>query len=295
MSHFTVVVTGKDVEQALAPFNEDTNAVPEKLLSFEDNTEEVLEEWNGLTAVEQHKFKDDVGNYAESHFGYRRRRGDDGDTFGYYRNPQGYWDWWVVGGRWTGFFKVKAGVPETRWGLGRPGVFGNAAPAGYADQITKGDVDWDGMRDDHERVRLAVFDKVNAVFKEHGTPPTFKAFLRDRGYDGTNQHVLDEARTAYSSISSIVELRRKDLLPLFHDVVEMYGVPREAFARDMRLEAVSPYALVHNGEWMAPGKMGWWGLSSDTRDEKRRWDEKVNALLAALPDDTLLTLVDCHV
>ena len=41
--------------------------------------------------------------------------------------------------------------------------------------------------------------------------------------------------------------------------------------------------------------MGWWGMSSDTEDEKDRFVREFNEMFDALPDDTLLTLVDCHI
>jgi len=52
-------------------------------------------------------------------------------------NPQSKWDWWALGGRWTGFYKLKDGA--TKGILGEPGAFGNIAEAGV-DVARKGDI-----------------------------------------------------------------------------------------------------------------------------------------------------------
>ena len=63
-------------------------------------------------------------------------------------NPDRKWDWYAVGGRWNGYFKLK---PMTMGVLGTPGLQtmnSDYEPAGddRADMIMKGDIDIDGMR-----------------------------------------------------------------------------------------------------------------------------------------------------
>lgn len=50
------------------------------------------------------------------------------------------WDWYLIGGRWTGYFRLRPGGSGT---LGDPGLMTPPAPAGHADQCRWGDVDWD--------------------------------------------------------------------------------------------------------------------------------------------------------
>jgi hypothetical protein len=55
-----------------------------------------------------------------------------------------------------------------------------------------------------------------------------------------------------------------------------------------------PYAYIKDHAWHGKGEMGWWGMTrGDMRDEK--WHEQFWSMLAALPDDTLITIVDCHI
>ena len=45
------------------------------------------------------------------------------------------------------------------------------------------------------------------------------------------------------------------------------------------------------GEWFGP----WWAEEGRTEEAAGRWHAWYEALLASLPDDALLTVVDCHV
>lgn len=54
------------------------------------------------------------------------------------------------------------------------------------------------------------------------------------------------------------------------------------------------YALVRDGQWSAKVEMGWFGMSEDSMTQAE-WNRKVNELLDELPDDTLITIVDCHI
>lgn len=64
----------------------------------------------------------------------------------------------------------------------------------------------------------------------------------------------------------------------------------EAYAR-RRAPHAAPSALVYRGEWSGP----WWAAGGPTVEAAERWDAGYSDLLASLPDDTLLTVVDCHV
>lgn len=54
--------------------------------------------------------------------------------------------------------------------------------------------------------------------------------------------------------------------------------------------------ITPNGAWYSPGKMGWWGISSETEEEYEMWRKnfKEKFLDTANPKWTL-TLVDCHI
>ena len=86
--HYSLLVIGENVEQQLAPFQEnDMDDLPREMLKFRydckwyDTEQEVIE-----------------------------KLGKDFDSDeGYWQNPNAKWDWWEIGGRFGGRFKNKQG------------------------------------------------------------------------------------------------------------------------------------------------------------------------------------------
>ena len=76
----------------------------------------------------------------------------------------------------------------------------------------------------------------------------------------------------------------------------VYGVQdgdtKESFIK--RQSQISTFAVLKDGKFYKRGKMGWWGCVSDEKDEDK-WNEEWNNLVDSVSDDTLLTVVDCHI
>lgn len=75
---------------------------------------------------------------------------------------------------------------------------------------------------------------------------------------------------------------------------DYYG-DRETYAKQMA--EFSTYAvLTPDGEWHAPGRMGWWGCSSESGDESKDWyGHYKERFLDTADPDWILTIVDCHI
>jgi len=54
------------------------------------------------------------------------------------------------------------------------------------------------------------------------------------------------------------------------------------------------FAVLKDGQWYEKGKMGWWCITSDDKDEDA-WDRELTKLIETTPDDTLFSLYDCHI
>lgn len=201
-------------------------------------------------------------------------------------NPNKRWDWWVVGGRWTGFFPVKAGAKNVV-ALGKRSMLGRAARPETADVIRAGDVDFDRARSEASANANALFDAWESIFTKHGKA---ESWAECRTRFGKN---YGAARTAYNDHPTIKATRAHDELRWMSPVDDL-GYDREAYVAKCVNRALVPYAIVKDGKWYAKGTMGFWGISRDamTQDE---WNEQVQRLYADLPPDTLLTIVDCHI
>lgn len=98
MSHFSVLVIGDDVESALAPFQENNN-----------------------------------GDCFKEYLAFGETPPEDGGKVDARENPNARWDWWRIGGRFSGGLMVRGGA--------------------LADSATLGEVDWDALRKHREAKR----------------------------------------------------------------------------------------------------------------------------------------------
>lgn len=183
---------------------------------------------------------------------------EDIEKQGYDFNPKAKWDWHQLGGRWTGFFKLK---PNTRGKVGKPGLMTDAPEWGTADQARKKDIDFDGMKQDQFEESSQTYDKFEVLYKEgkiDSATAYFEYDIKNKGKDG--DHFVPETREEY--------------------------LKRHAH--------VGTFAVLKDGEWYERGEMGWWGCVSDEKNPDE-WNEQFDKLLAELPENTLLSIFDCHI
>jgi hypothetical protein len=307
MSHFAVIVVGDNVDAQLGPYNEQPVAGdPYVSLVFEDKTDEYrakyatasMDVWrlpdgnwlHGYQSQPEGAVKEQLlcseayPTFEQFCLEWYGATANAEGRFGYFHNPSAKWDWYMVGGRWTGYFKLKPGATGR---LGTPGVFGDPAPAGTADSACVGDIDFDGMAEEARARAAETYNKYEQAVAGIDVPPLWSVFQ-------TQHPSVDAARKAYHDLPYIQALRAAGLLPGLRDPVVVYGCGREEYLRRAGVNAYTPYAVLKNGHWLSIGDMGWFGMSHD-KVSKDDWCVHVDTLLRSLPSDTLLTVVDCHI
>jgi hypothetical protein len=269
-------------------------------------------------------------------------------------NPNSHWDGWILGGRWSRFFKLKPEVEldldnvgggdlytKDSWLFGRDSEedrerYANnphtiAERKRWVAELTEAhavdhgrvkDLDFEAGRDRAEIRARAEFAKWREMFEEHGKPLPFQHFLdlrdvavaklKEQGiadekvaslhespHGGHRQVTREEqemehARRAYNAQPTIKAANKAHLCSYRTTPMELYGYDVEAYVAKMRNKAMVPYAVIKDGEWFARGKMHMFAFSDDNMTEEE-WCAQVHKLYAELPEDALLTLVDCHV
>lgn len=219
-------------------------------------------------------------------------------------NPDARWDWYQIGGRWNGFFKLKEGVNDRP--VGNPGVFGNDPDrnfTGYADQATKGEIDVQGMRDEAENAARKGYQRLKYFFG--GEIPEIETWKAVREREGLS---MDEKRDYYHGQEPFKRLRNakevnekeelgfseEDLSQIMWTQLDEFQCTEDEYAKEARDKAFSTFAFIYEGEWIEKGEMGWWATVSNEKEEGD-WLKEFNDMFDSLPDDTLLTLVDCHI
>jgi hypothetical protein len=325
MSHYTVLVIGDNWEEQLDPFWEldlsREDMLKDPRAKFNDTTDNNLNDYNTKSVKkvvmpdgtllnpwdETFKVKNEKGfnetkvppeleqievpfkqlyttfeSYMKNWCG---EEPDENGRYGYYYNPNAKWDWYSMGGRWSGFFKLKDGVKSI---VGRPGIFNND-PKEYgegvrADQAKKGDIDFTGMRKQYVDKQMAQYDKFHKVLNGRELP------IWNNIFEKYGKEKINEARDEYWKNPVIKDLQDAE----FHFDVEEFLVSREEYERISFHTAVTTYALLMNGTWYEKGQMGWWGMASNEKSQDN-WNMEFSNLIDSLSDDTILTVVDCHI
>jgi hypothetical protein len=242
----------------------------------------------------------DFDTYAKD---YHSARIDDVmNQYGFWENPNAKWDWYQIGGRWSGFFKVKGvrcdeHVLLADHKVGEPGVFGNKAKEGYADQVRKADIDFEGIKADTTKEAHETYDKFEKVVE--GILPPTKTWEEHHKEFTALGIGIDAVRDAWHDQPFIKAVRKAEYdntLPCVGSCpVKYYCVltgGRDQFVKEAVSQCFSTFAVLMDGKWYERGKMGWWAFVSD---EKDNWGEEYMKLLESVPADTLLTVVDCHI
>jgi hypothetical protein len=217
-------------------------------------------------------------------------------------NKNAKWDWYQVGGRWNGFFKMK----KTKAGkLGKPGLQRmdkdyKPPENGRADIARKCDIDIEGMREEaalKAAKRYDLFASVTAECPKHLSWQEMQKLHQKPGEkDKRGEPVVDwgAAREAYHRQPVLKALSESDNKETVWLDADDFLCTREEYLERARRGAFSTFAVVKDSKWYERGKMGWWGAVADEQNHDE-WLKQFSALIDNLPGDTLLTVVDCHI
>ena len=229
-------------------------------------------------------------------------------------NPNHKWDGYCVGGRARGFFKLKAEAVAAGAGtLGRIPLMAQYDPTyeavgvDRADQALKGEIDIEGMRQEAGDAAAKLYDRFHRILAKNPGYQIFDELLAKHGipkYDDDAPELTDEeeearekavdaVRKEYNAQPGARALQAdKDFKWMWHGFSE-FNVSRDEYILTARDRAFTTFAVVKDGKWYEKGHMGWFAIVSDAK-EQDDWNKEFNAIVDSLPDDTLLTVVDCH-
>jgi len=215
-------------------------------------------------------YADDSGEYE-----YREEL----DAYGYLHNPNSKWDWFTIGGRWSGKLILKDG-----------------STANYA---SVGDIDWEAMKkDDINKVWLSWKKYLSTCHPLHilwytGIGSMFTIIYRP---------LLKVKRSwAFKLRDAFWKIEKKMPRPKgvdWHGADPDMGMniscgemPWTCYTR-----RTGPYTwgmVTSNGQWLEKATMGWFGCSYN--DQGRRFRKAYFKELESLSDDQMVYVVDCHI
>ena len=292
MSHFTVLVIGDKIEEQLAPYDENMEMEPYKRRVDVPYLQELAR--SAQVRVPADSDRPDPEDIAAVVRYYEEDAEQDEEgwyTWSTY-NPDSKWDYWRIGGRWGGNFILKPGrqgyTAEIAWEKTFHDA-DNQIPAGHCDQALKGNIDFAAMDAEaraHAAQRWSAMEAAVAGLPVAESWDEVRARIPD----------IEAARDFYAG-QPMVRALREARLERFSgpDEISDLKLGREAYLDREVQQGWAPYAMLQGGIWQAPGKMGWFGMSSEAPDEFAAWCAEVRSVVMTLPDDVLLTMCDLHI
>ena len=245
-------------------------------------------------------FEDWVGDYHGA-----KEIPDKPGCFGRFTNPNARWDWWAIGGRYSGRFQAKPGAAGSQ-GESR-GVFQDEPlPEHQFDQIKLGDMDVEKMLAQRVSWFTEDYERAQADYKK-ANPDTEKTMEQALGEWG---RVIRACRKSWDALPEETRppfwthIDNEGARPLSKSLgfgaSSLWGdedVPEEPSLEKYLEQVKSPLSalvVVKDGEWFEKGKMGWWGVCHDEKKDED-WNSQFADLIANLPETAWLSMVDCHI
>jgi hypothetical protein len=281
MSHFCVLVLGNDVDELLAPYDENITVAPrvtgEVPKEDKDSFVEVYKVYNpkrtyGCTSKLQEEENKNL-SFDELYSKYGKswnsnswvKQNDVWVEISTY-NPNSKWDWYQIGGRYAGILLLKEGIekkenPNFSWGWDEKDKE-DVLNKSYVDSALISEIDWGKLHLNQEEYNKAInFWEM----KVEGKEPITEEDKEELKYDYyKTEYYVDKYKT------------------------------KETYAKAM--SSFTTWAILDRSGWKEKGGMGWFGMSSESNDEGLEWELNMyDKFIKDLPLDTRLTIVDCHI
>ena len=329
MSHASILVIGNNVEEAMAPYQENNmGTCPKKYMKFNDMEQEMRDEyenkktelikladgtyhftWDEMFVVKNSK-KDVFAN-TEYKYPYNSIK----DEFSFkciYKTFEDYakdYHGYDAPDKETGKYGYWEN-PNKKWdwyqvGGGFQGTFKlKEYKKRYSDSCKIEDIDMEGMRQEAKVKATKEYDKFVRLYGEEPTPLKYK-WKNIIGMDKFSKLDIDEKRSFYHSQSQIKKLEKaierlpKDMenedrkFMVWVDY-EDYAMTKDQYVEKAMDNSFQVFAFIKDGIWHERGELGWFGTVSDEKD-KDVWSKEFTNMIKSLPGDTLVTMVDYHI
>lgn len=302
MSHFTVLVVGEDIDKQMLPFcehQEESDAYHVFKDTEDENRNEYLtgttkavktnlgwvSQWDEKFRNPQYRpfgsnipefiypsepvdvpFTDIYPSFEDFMRGYN---GDDSrdpktNRYGYWHNPNAKWDWYSIGGRWKGFFKLK---PNMDGEIGSAGAFNNEALFD-ADSTLKGNIDFDAMIEYNSKKATETADKIYEKCKNLPFPKKWGEVMQMFSED------INKSRDFYNTqegVIGVTEALGEGFIWNLDGFIpgDSWESSRNLYISRAETSSYLPYAILYNGEWISRGRVGWFGCKYNEMDEDK--------------------------
>lgn len=217
--------------------------------------------------------------------------------YGHWHNENGFWDWYSVGGRWTGFYPVNKKANQR---FGTSGAFDNKPPSHpCSDMVHVNEIDMDHVAT-QTRVDAMKFWKTWSAWVES------KGAIESPPFEGPRSRAIDLG--LLDVVQGPAKAEKGQLVVPWSQMKNMSGeratwndvvtlITEDQFMAEY-MDAFCPittFAALDDEGWHAPGEMGWFGCDRSETSAKRDFQKTfMGKFVRNVPTSDLLVCVDCH-
>lgn len=193
-------------------------------------------------------------------------------AYGYYYNPDAFYDWYSIGGRWSDMFLVKDdcreyGIANRSWTCADKET---KAPAGYhwTCAARKKDIAWQVMYDWEIDQAKQRYSRLVHAFETGTLPEEIHGRITGEGIQIFGELVYHKGETENVYLERYINLKRKKY-------------------------PINVYAFLMEGNWTTADCFIPDGENSRIEDNAE-WEDDLEQFIDELDDETVLVIVDCH-
>lgn len=222
--------------------------------------------FTALPAYPIRKLYSSLKEYAEDYCGlyYDEKK----KAYGYLTNPNAFWDWYSIGGRWPLMFLVKSDCRE--FSIGGRDYDENEeypCPEGYkwAVAARKKDIEWNALYEWRKKCATERFSLLEEHFKANTVPEGSFLTISEKGMHGWNGDKYLAGETLEEYLHRYGYIDDEKYHPHCAAFVDLNGKYHEAC-----------FADAFSGKYDSA------------------WSKMLEEFLDEIPDETVIVAVDCH-
>ena len=216
-----------------------------------------------MTALPDYPLKKAFKTYGQylEYLGYEYNY--EHQAYGMYMNPNGYWDWFVIGGRWPNAFLIPEDCHEYSVGnIEYRDCDRLKAPEGFqwVAAARKKDINWKLMYKERLKTCMKYFREYQQSFCERKLPEGFYGKITEKGIQRFNEEVYIHGESMYENFV------RRGIINKTKYHAHFYG-------------------FLEGSRWFDHGY---------EEDPESDYINKLDEFIDSLDDETVLVAVDCH-
>lgn len=210
-----------------------------------------------------------LSNYATEYWGYSYY--PEHEAYGFYYNPDAFFDWYSIGGRWPNLFLVKEDCAECSIGERSFHYYGEEIPCpeGYkwVCAARKKDIEWQAINDWHLLNAKKRFRSLEKLFLTDERDEDIRGIVTEDGILYGNKLIYEKGETEEHYLTRM-KLNETPKYPIVF------------------------YAFLSENGWQTQNDIVISDNSTDYNPDS--WQETLESYIDSLSDDTVLIGVDCH-